>query len=653
MKKNANKLQHFSEAFTPLSAEQVLSQISTLREPRVIGDWVLWLEQRPNEGGRTTALIRPWGASDSSGQELTPVPMNLRSRVHSYGGGALASFCEGNKLLLAWINDTDCSLYVQTWKVLAQSKQKQGVWWGSLHSPLSLTCHQDYFLADGLIDSLRRRWIGVMEKNGRDFLVSFALDKEHQQPQVIYRPKDFVGYAVLSPDGDQLAWIEWQAPSMPWDVSQLWVGRFNDAGEIIERQLLAGSTSENLKSKSVFQPIWLPSGELVVAEDSSGWWNLMMLDLKKDSGVAPSWERCWSMESESAMPQWVYGMSTAAAAGKNIVSASCVNGSWQIYVLSRDGLIRTCEQPFDDISGIHAEEERLVAIASNSKKESGLLEVHLSVGSWLHTTVRDPVLEESQISIPEPFCFEGFQGHLTHAWYYPPLNSDRLLPPLLVKIHSGPTGMAGKGLNLGIQFWTSRGWGVVDVNYGGSTGFGRAYRERLKGGWGKVDVFDCAAAARALVSAGKADSQLLAIEGGSAGGYTTLACLCFTDVFRVAACRYAVSDLISMNQETHRFEAGYLDYLLGQWPDERATYLDRSPLQHAEKINCPVIFFQGMKDQVVLPDQTVRIVDVLRNRNIPVEMHTFAEEGHGFRDSRVKIHVLEATEKFFRKHLGI
>ena len=213
--------------------------------------------------------------------------------------------------------------------------------------------------------------------------------------------------------------------------------------------------------------------------------------------------------------------------------------------------------------------------------------------------------------------------------------------------------MAGIGLDLVIQFWTSRGWAVVDVNYGGSTGFGRNYRERLKGGWGVVDVFDCAAAAQNLVSVGKADQECLAIEGGSAGGFTTLAALCFTDVFRVAACRYAVSDLISMTRETHRFEAGYLDHLLGSWPENRQKFLDRSPLLHAEEINCPVIFFQGMKDQVVPPEQTERIAQALRSKNIPVEVHTFADEGHGFRDSQVKIKVLEATEKFFRKYLDL
>jgi len=359
------------------------------------------------------------------------------------------------------------------------------------------------------------------------------------------------------------------------------------------------------------------------------------------------------MEAETAMPQWVYGMSTTASTGKTIVNTSCHKGRWRINLLTLDGSIREFQQPFDDLAGLHADQNRVVLIASNPTTESGLLEVDLSDGSWRHKPVRELLMEEAEISVPEAFWFEGFRGRLTHAWYYPPAHWNGLPSPLLVKSHSGPTGMARRGLDLGIQFWTSRGWGVVDVNYGGSTGFGREYRERLKGGWGEVDVFDCSAAAMSLVEEGKADKQLLAIEGGSAGGFTTLACLCTTDVFRVGACRYAVSDLIAMTQDTHRFEAGYLDYLLGPWPDERQRYLDRSPLNNAEKINCPVIFFQGMKDKVVLPGQTERMVDALRKRNIPVSVYTFAEEGHGFRNCTVKVKVLETTEKFFRKNLGI
>ncbi len=653
MKENEKKLQPSSKLLKPLAAELALGAVTTLKEPRVLNSWVLWLEQRPDEGGRTTALIRPWGRAELAAQELTPAPINLRTRVHTYGGGSFATSCDGDILLLAWIDDVDGCLWTQSWQGLSCLNRDQEVLLKPSQLPKRLSCKDDYALADGFIDSLKKRWIGVMERDGKDFLVSFDLNQEVQRPRILHRPKDFAGYAALSPDGRELVWVEWQQPSMPWDASQLWWGRVNSAGEIAERKLIAGNLSETVEKTSVFQPIWLSGGELLVTEDRSGWWNLMMLDTKIDQSDIPVWRRIWPMESETALPQWVYGMSTTSPAGEKIISASCKNGCWRINLLTCDGSICEFEQPFDDLAGIHAENNRVVAIASNCLKEPGLLEIDLSIGSWSHTAVRKPVIEEDQISVPESFWFEGFRGALTHGWYYPPVNSNGDAAPLLVKSHSGPTGMAKSGLNLGIQFWTSRGWGVADVNYGGSTGFGRAYRERLKGGWGEVDVFDCSAAAKFLVASGRAASDFIAIEGGSAGGFTTLACLCFTDVFRVGACRYAVTDLQAMAKDTHRFESGYLDYLLGSWSEARQKYLDRSPLNNVQKITCPVIFFQGMKDKVVSPEQTEKIAAVLRKQNIPVEVQTFPDEGHGFRDGSVRVEVLEATEKFFRKHLGL
>ncbi len=635
----------------PLAAALALGEVPSFKEPRLIDQWLLWLEQRPNEGGRTSAFLRPWGNNEVEPQELTPAPINLRSKVHGYGGGVLSTHFDRDLLLLAWIDDCDGCLWTQSWKVLSTSTKDN--WLRPVHSPICLSRPGDFALADGLIDRPRNRWLGVMEKNGRDFYVSFALNQVHQSPVVILRPKDFCGYGVLSPDGDQFAWVEWQQPSMPWEASQLYYGRFNHLGELQDPKLLIGNMPDSISSTSIFQPRWLKTGELLVSEDSSGWWNLIKIGPQFDSESAHSFSPICPMEAEFGMPQWVYGMSTTSLSGEHIIALKCEEGLWKIVLLNKEGLITELDQPFNDLAGLCADGDRVVAIASNPFKETGLLELDISAGTCTHTPARSSVLDEEQISIPEPFWFEGFGGKSTHAWYYPPINWDGNPAPLLVKSHSGPTSMAGIGLNLAIQFWTSRGWGVVDVNYGGSSGFGREYRERLKGGWGVVDVFDCSAAAKTLVSLGKADQELLAIEGGSAGGFTTLASLCFTDLFRVGACRYAVSDLVSMTRETHRFEAGYFDYLLGTWPKDRQKYFDRSPLLHAEKINCPVIFFQGMKDKVVPPEQTERMAEALRNKNIPVEVHTFSEEGHGFRDSRVRIMVLETTEKFFRKHLGL
>ena len=635
----------------PLASQLAVGKHPGLKEPRLLAgldgqNWVVWLEQRPQENGRTTALIRRFDSPADTTEELTSAPNNLRSRVHDYGGGVLATAVLGDRLILVWVEDGDHCLWRQDWWLPHASNDTPT----ALHQPLRLTAPGPGHLADGLLDPKRHRWIGVREIDGRDQLVSTGLDGLNQQPTVLHQPSDFCGYACLSPDGDQLAWVEWQQPAMPWDSSQLWWAPITPDGSLGSTRQLAGG-----RGISVFQPQWLPTGDLMVAEDSSGWWNLMIGTPSANPDTS-AWRHPWPMQAETAMPQWIYGMSTSAWDGERVLAAVCQEGCWRLDRLGLDGSVETLSQPFDDLAGLSALNGEAIVVASNSTTAAGLLELKLNSAmpsSWCHQTARPAVLSEDAISVAKPLWFSGHAGRPTHAWYYPPSHGRSDAAPLLVKSHSGPTAMARRGLNLSIQYWTSRGWGVVDVNYGGSTGFGRAYRERLQGGWGVVDVEDCAAAARALIDAGQAHPEQIAIEGGSAGGFTTLACLCFTDVFRVGACRYAVCDLMAMATETHRFEARYLDGLVGRWPEERSRYEARSPLLHAEKISCPVLFFQGMKDRVVPPEQTERMASALRSNALPVEVCLFEEEGHGFRSSEVQIQVLEQTEAFFRHHLGL
>jgi dipeptidyl aminopeptidase/acylaminoacyl peptidase len=450
---------------------------------------------------------------------------------------------------------------------------------------------------------------------------------------------------------------------MPWERSQLWLADVDAAGQLQRVRQVAGSPppssgGEGPGAISVFQPLWIGPQQLVVASDACGWWNLQRLD----TGTG-QWQPLLPMAAEFAMPQWVYGMRTSCWDGRQLIAAACCDGAWQLGRIDLSpGRVGTLEawqplkMPFDDLAALSAEAGRLVAVASSPTTPEGLLELELGTQgacNWHHTPVGPCPLPSEAISQPQALWFAGHGGQRTHAWFYPPAGGAHPQAPLLVKGHSGPTSMARRGLSLGIQFWTSRGWGVVDVNYGGSTGFGRAYRERLDGQWGVVDVADCAAAAEALVAAGKASGERIAIEGGSAGGFTTLAALCFTTTFRAGASRYGVADLSALARETHRFEARYLDGLVGPWPGAKATYDARSPLQHANRIRCPVIFFQGLDDKVVPPDQTERMAAALTANGIPVEVHRFADEGHGFRRSDTQIQVLEATEAFFRHHFQL
>ncbi len=621
----------------PLAAALVVGRTPSLKEPQLRAGRLLWLEQRPQERGRSTLMQR---AADGSAIELTPAPWNLRSRVHTYGGGAYAV----GETDLVFVDDGDRCLWHLALDTNADRPRVK---------PRRLTTPADRAFADGLIDPGHQRWIGVMEEGGRDQLVAVPL--VGGTPQPLHQPSDFCGYAALSPDGRQLAWVEWQQPAMPWERSQLWLADVDATGHLQRVRQVAGSGPEAGSAIAVFQPLWIGPEQLVVANDASGWWNLQRLDTRTGQ-----WQALLPMQAEFATPQWIYGMRTTAWDGQQLIAAACCDGAWQLGRVSlapervgSPAAWQPLELPFDDLAALSAEAGQLVAVASSPTSPEGLLELELSSGCWRHTPVATCPLEPGAISQPEPLWFAGHGGQRTHAWFYPPAGGSTARSPLLVKGHSGPTGMARRGLSLGIQFWTSRGWGVVDVNYGGSTGFGRAYRERLAGQWGVVDVADCAAAAQAVVAAGKAAPERIAIEGGSAGGFTTLAALCFTDTFQAGASRYGVADLSALARDTHRFEAGYLDGLVGAWPVAKATYDARSPLQHADRIRCPVIFFQGLDDTVVPPDQTERMALALQANGIPVEVHLFPDEGHGFRNSDTQIRVLEATEAFFRRHFRL
>jgi dipeptidyl aminopeptidase/acylaminoacyl peptidase len=408
---------------------------------------------------------------------------------------------------------------------------------------------------------------------------------------------------------------------------------------------------------AVFQPLWAGS-DLVVANDRSGWWNLERLvgaeALSPDGEVA--WEPLLPMEAEFGQPQWVYGLATIAWDGERLLACACREGRWQLGLV-QPGAAEPWQPyalPFDDLETPVAAAGRLAAIAAGPRHSSGLLELEIGSGSWRHTPAAAPgALAAAVVSVPETLWFAGHGGRPTHAWFYPPVVGAGPHTPLLLRAHSGPTGMARTGLNPAIQFWTSRGWAVLDVNYGGSSGFGRAYRERLDGQWGVVDVADCAAAARAVVAAGRADGERVAMEGGSAAGFTVLALLCGDDVLRAGACRYPVTDLTPLAGEGHRFEAHYFETLIGPWPEASATYRQRSPLHHAERIQAPVILFHGLDDPVVPAAQSQRLALALQERGLPVELHLFPGEGHGFRDGAVQRRVLEATELFFRRGFGL
>lgn len=622
-------------------------------EPRLVAGHLLWLETRPKEGGRATLLSRRAGAAAAPPLELTPAPWAPRSRLHGYGGGAFSA----DDRTVVFVHDGDRQLWRLDWPTPAEP----------LPAPRRLTPPADLpegandgrAFGDGLLDGGRDRWLGVLEENGRDHLVAVSL--AGGAPQLLHQAKEFCGSPALSPTGSHLAWVEWQQPFMPWERSELWLGRFNGQGALTDVRRLAGSEATAAEGESVCQPLWAGS-DLLVARDGGGWWTLTRFaNAEHTAGTDPlAADTPLELQADVGVPQWVAGLRCAAWDGERLVAAACRQGRWELGRLEEEpGHGKGCwrwralEVPFTDLADLSAEKGRLVAIASGPTTTAGLLEVDLLTDTWVHTPAAPCPLAAAAISTPEALWFAGGGGEPTHAWFYPPAGGARPDSPLLIRAHSGPTAMARTGLNLVVQFWTSRGWGVVDVNYGGSSGFGRAYRERLNGQWGVLDVADCLAAAAAVVASGRASAERVAMEGGSASGFTVLAALAAGEGLGAGACRYPVVDLESLAAEGHRFEAHYLDSLVGPLPEARATYQARSPLRQVSHIQRPVILFHGLEDTVVPPSQSERMALALGERGVPVEIHLFPGEGHGFRSGAVQARVLAATEAFFRHHLGL
>ncbi len=636
-----------------LDAEKVYGETPILKEPRVIGDWVLWLEQRPCEKGRTTALIRPWRQKDSVPQELTPFPIDLRTKLHGYGGEPLTVAQCGSDLLLTWIDNCDNCLWMRYWSFGKKNNESSSFKLIPKTKSICLSKKDNYFLAGGVIDVDKNIWIGIMENNSRDYIVYFSLDETHQNPKFIYSSDGFLGYLALNSKGNKLAWIEWNKSVMPWDSNELKLAYLNDQEDI---KNIVSINSQYLKYNgkiSFFNPIWSVNGDLYVAEDSSGWWNITQIRVGENNNSIIIYQNKWTIQAEVAFPQWVLGMSSFACIENYVVGTFAKEGVWRLALFQENGSISIIDQPFHDLSALKSFQNRLVAIASSSLIGEGIFEIDLSDLTWDHTPACSSSLDIKDISTGESFWFVGANEDKVHSWYYPPLECDITPPPLIVKSHSGPTGMASCGLDMEVQFWTSRGWALVDVNYGGSTGFGRKYRDRLRGNWGKVDVIDCTKAAQKLINIGKANKQFIAMIGSSASGFTALSCLSSTNIFKVAACKYPVTDLISMAISTHRFEQFYLDYLIGNLESDHLNYIQRSPIKNVNKINVPLILFHGLRDQVISFEQSIEIKDKLVRNKIPVDINLFENEGHGFKDGKVKIDVLKKTEAFFRKYLNI
>ena len=613
---------------SPINAALLASGVRGLQDVALDGAAVLWTELRPLEGGRSVAMR--WDP-DGTLRELTPEGFNARTTVHEYGGGALA--VDGGTVYFS--NFADQRVY----------RQEPG------RAPEPLTADDARRYADFVVDGARGRLIGVCEDHRGDGEAAnsiVAVPFDGGEPLRLAGGHDFFSTPRLSPDGERLSWMVWDHPSMPWDASEVWVANVGRDGTLEGARTVAGGAGE-----SVFQPSWSPDGRLYFVSDRSGWWNLYR---ERDGEV----EAVLRVDADLGQPQWAFGTATFGFldAARALV-AICRLGRWELAVLRLEsGTLEPVEAGCTEIRSVRANAQQAVFVGGAPEQAAALWRLDAHTGQLTELRRSSTVaVDAGFVARPEAITYPTGGGVTAHAFYYAPRNGDVRgpegeRPPLLVMSHGGPTGAASTALNLRIQYWTSRGIAVVDVNYGGSTGYGRAYRERLQGQWGIVDMEDCVRAAEFLAARGDVDSARLAITGGSAGGYTTLCALTFRDTFRAGASYYGVSDAAALARDTHKFESRYLDGLMGPYPQAAAVYRERSPIDHAERLNCPVIFFQGLEDKVVPPDQAERMVAALRDNGVPVAYITFEGEQHGFRRAENVRRALEEEFAFYGRIFG-
>ena len=605
-----------------ITSEMLVGGAVRLGEIVTDGDDVWWAESRPDEGGRT-ALVR-------NGIEQTDKNTNVRTLVHEYGGSAWRV----RNGTLVYSQYSDQRLYL---------RDKSG-------DPIPLTpepeTQQGYRYADGRITNNEEWYVCVRElhtisgEEPSNEIVAVPLDGS-QQIKVLVSGPDFVSSPRVTKEGDQIAWVQWNHPNMPWDDTQLCIAS-------LEEMVLTDQKVMELKAEAFFQPEWDDQGNLHVVSDRNNWWNLFRVDQSlKEMDLTP----LTNIEAEIGLPQWVFGQSRYAFVGDEIWFVYREVGIDKLAILSSDGRLEEIKVDATEIESVTNYQDGIVATVSSWKSESSVMFINRKEIRPLSKT-RDLNIDESWFPVPETFTYQTSDSEKSHALFYSPTNpeyeiSEKENPPLIVLAHGGPTGAARRQLQLSIAYWTSRGFGVADVDYRGSTGYGRSFRHRLRNSWGLADVEDCVAVARHLVTQKKVDKNKLAIKGGSAGGFTVLAALTFHDTFTAGASRYGIADLAILAKDTHKFESRYLDRLVGEWPKDEEIYKQRSPIHHIEQLTTPMVILQGSEDPIVPPNQAHLMAQKLNENHIPHVLIEFPDEGHGFRKAPNITKAIESELAFF------
>ncbi len=610
---------------SPITAELTTRNAVGLRSVRLDGDDLYWIESRPDEGGRRVIVKRD---AEGNISDAIPEGFSSRTRVHEYGGGSY-NVWDG---VIYFSNHSDQKFYRLTP--------------GS--TPEALTT-EGYRYADCIMDASHNQLICVQEDHSHDgepvnTLVSVSLNGSGKV-RTLFSGTDFVSSPALNPMGDTLVWITWDHPNMNWDDTKMWMATVTDQGS-----LSGTKTIVERDSLSVQEPRWNADGTLYYISDPIGWWNFQ----KYEDGEPGSLTR---KEVEFGKSGALGAHSWAFLSDVEIIAKYESGGTSHLATVNlTTGAVNEIETPYVSISKVYSNGNKTYLIGATTTSASEIAEYRDGEFITIKKS-QEPIVDTAYISEPEAITFPNLKGEPTHAFYYAPKNPDFMapegtLPPTIVRLHGGPTGATSSAFSAGNQFWTSRGFAIIDINYGGSTGYGRAYRERLRGQWGVVDIDDTKAALDYLIEQGLADPDKLLIRGGSAGGYSVLVALSQTDIFAAGANYYGISDLEVLARDTHKYESRYLDSLIGRYPEDMEIYKARSPINSLDGFKSPLIVFQGLLDPVVPPNQSELIVTALREKGVPVAYYPYEGEYHGFGKKENIIHSLESELVFYGKILG-
>ncbi|MDC3027456.1 prolyl oligopeptidase family serine peptidase [bacterium] len=635
-----------------LKVRQTEYKKNAYKELTIIRDTIFWIDVVGEGQNENAIFARPFNNKGAFPQKLTSQKYNIKNNFHGYGGKSYKCINFKNNFYLIWIDQITKAVWFQIFKEAATTDRSQKKYLVSVQEPNQLSKSIDGNFDSSFVISAKNLLYGICEINNRDYLFSLNLKKTKQDIHRIKKFKNFAGELSSNRSANLLSWIEWDYPYMPWEKNELFFAQIDKDGEIQKIKKFSNKLINSKKNVSFFQPYWISETHLVCSEDSSGWWNLLFLDVSEIENIFIK-KRVERNLIEYGAPQWVTGITFFSGNKKNLFCLAKKENSLILEQYKDLEFVKEFSTPFTSISDFSVFREKVLLKGYGSDFLGIVFEIDFAnkvLSNFSEQIFFDHIKDCSK---PETFWFKGFDDKSTHCFLYRPLVENFKKPPLLVRAHSGPTSCFDGSYNPEVQYWTSKGFFVAEVNYGGSSGFGKAYRERLNYKWGIVDSYDCKELAFELIKSNQVDSEKVVIFGNSAGGLTALNCLLYGSIFTAAICKYPVLDLKDMHYNTHRFEKDYLNSLVGNYLKNHDDYINRSPINHINKIKKPILLFHGKKDTVISYKQTLKIQEILIRNNKYSEVIFFDNEGHGFRNIENKEVVMQKSQEFLKNALNI